>query len=35
LQATLTDRTGEQRVNLNRPVKAKWVQLTIRSVYPG
>jgi len=35
LQATLTDQTGEQRVNLNRPVKAKWVQLIIRSVYPG
>jgi hypothetical protein len=35
LQATLTDETGEQRVNLNRPVKAKWVQLIIRSVYPG
>jgi hypothetical protein len=35
LQATLTDQTGEQRVNLNRPVKAKWVQLVIRSVYPG
>ena len=35
MQATLTDRTGEQRINLNRPVKAKWVQLIIRSVYPG
>ncbi|MGH6826628.1 NADase-type glycan-binding domain-containing protein [Methyloceanibacter sp.] len=35
LRATLTDGTGEQRVNLSRPVTAKWVQLTIRSVYPG
>ena len=35
LQATLTDQTGEQRINLNRPVKTKWVQLIIRSVYPG
>jgi len=35
MQATLTDQTGEQRINLNRPVKAKWVQLIIRSVYPG
>ena len=35
LQATLTDQTGEQRVSLNRPVKAKWVQLIIRSVYRG
>jgi hypothetical protein len=33
--ATLTDKMGEQRVSLNRPVKAKWVQLIIRSVYPG
>ena len=35
MQATLTDQTGERRINLNRPVKAKWVQLIIRSVYPG
>jgi len=35
MQATLTDQMGEQRVNLNRPVKAKWVQIVIRSVYPG
>jgi len=35
MQATLTDQAGEQRINLNRPVKAKWVQLIIRSVYPG
>jgi hypothetical protein len=35
LQATLTDQTGEQRINLSRSVKAKWVQLIIRSVYPG
>ncbi len=35
MQATLTDQTDEQRINLNRPVEAKWVQLIIRSVYPG
>jgi F5/8 type C domain len=35
LQAALTDSTGEQHVSLNRPVEAKWVQLIIRSVYPG
>ena len=31
----MTDQTGEQRINLNRPVKAKWVQFIIHSVYPG
>jgi uncharacterized protein (DUF1330 family) len=35
IDATLTDKMGEQRVSLSRPVKAKWVQLIIRSVYPG
>ena len=35
LQATLTDQPGAQHVSLSRPVKAKWVQLIIRSVYPG
>lgn len=35
IQARLTDQMGEQRVSLNKPIKAKWVQLVIRSVYPG
>jgi hypothetical protein len=35
LETTLTDQPGEQRVALSRPVKAKWVQLVIRSVYMG
>ena len=35
LETTLTDQPGEQRVALSRPVKVKWVQLVIRSVYPG
>jgi hypothetical protein len=35
LQATLTDSMGEQRVDLNRPVEVKWLQIVIRSVYPG
>jgi hypothetical protein len=26
---------GEQRVDLNRPVEVKWLQIVIRSVYPG
>jgi hypothetical protein len=35
LETTLTDTMGEQRVTFNRPVKAKWLRITIRSVYPG
>jgi hypothetical protein len=35
LQTTLSDTRGEQRVSLNRPVTAKWLRITIRSVYPG
>ena len=35
LQATLTDQAGAQHVSLSRAVKPKWVQLIIRSVYPG
>ena len=35
LDTTLKDTPSEQRVALSRPVKAKWVQLIIRSVYPG
>jgi hypothetical protein len=35
LQTTLADTIGEQRVTLNRPVKAKWLRITIRSIYPG
>jgi zinc D-Ala-D-Ala dipeptidase len=33
LEMTLTDTMGEQ--TFNRPVKAKWLRITIRSVYPG
>lgn len=35
LQTTLADTMDEQQVSLNRPVKAKWLRITIRSVYPG
>lgn len=35
MQATLDDKPGTQYVGLNRPLKAKWVELIIRSVYPG
>jgi hypothetical protein len=35
LKATLADRADEQHVTLKRPAVAKWVQLTIRSVYRG
>jgi hypothetical protein len=35
LDTTLRDTPSEQHVALNRPVQAKWVQLIIRSVYPG
>jgi hypothetical protein len=35
LETTLKDTPGAQRVALGRPVQAKWVQLIIRSVYPG
>jgi len=31
----LTDETGSQRLTLDRPVKASWVQLTIADTYPG
>jgi uncharacterized protein (DUF1330 family) len=35
LETTLTDTMGEQLVTFNRPVTAKWLRITIRSVYPG
>jgi F5/8 type C domain len=35
LKATLEDRADEQHVTLKKPAVAKWVQLTIRSVYSG
>jgi hypothetical protein len=35
IEATLKDEPGAQHVGLSRPVKAKWVELIIRSVYPG
>ena len=33
--ATLKDKPGAQRVELGQPIKAKWVELIVRSVYPG
>ena len=35
LKATLKDAPGAQAVALSQPVEAKWVELIIRSVYPG
>ena len=35
LEATLNDDPAPQHMGLSRPVKAKWIQLIIRSVYPG
>ena len=35
MQATLKDIPGAQAVALSQPVDAKWVELIIRSVYPG
>jgi len=35
LEATLKDGPGPQHVELSRPVNAKWIELIIRSVYPG
>jgi hypothetical protein len=35
IDATLNDQPGPQHLPLNQPVQAKWIQLIIRSVYPG
>lgn len=35
IQATLKDEPGTQYVTLNQPIRAKWIELVIRSVYPG
>ena len=35
IQATLKDEPGSRHVALSQPIKAKWIQLIIRSVYPG
>jgi hypothetical protein len=35
IEATLKDAPGPQYVTLNQPIKAKWIELVIRSVYPG
>jgi hypothetical protein len=35
MDTTLSDSAGAQTVSLNRPVETKWVQIVIRSVYPG
>ncbi len=33
--ATLNDQPGPQHLALSQPIEAKWVELVIRSVYPG
>lgn len=33
--ATLSDQPGPQHLALSQPIEAKWVELVIRSVYPG
>ncbi len=35
IAATLSDQPGPQYLALNQPIEAKWVELIIRSVYPG
>ena len=35
IQATLKDEPGTQYVTLSQPIRAKWIELVIRSVYPG
>jgi hypothetical protein len=35
IEATLKDAPGPQHLALNQPIKAKWIELLIRSVYPG
>jgi hypothetical protein len=35
IDATLKDAPGPQHVTLDQPIKAKWIELIIRSVYPG
>jgi hypothetical protein len=35
IQATLKDQAGPQHLALKQPINAKWVELIIRSVYPG
>ena len=35
IEATLKDEPGTQYVTLSQPIRAKWIELVIRSVYPG
>jgi hypothetical protein len=35
IAATLSDQPGPQYLALNQPIEAKWIELIIRSVYPG
>lgn len=35
IEATLKDQPSPQHVELSQPINAKWIQLIIRSVYPG
>ena len=31
----MKDQSGPQHVELSQPINAKWIELIIRSVYPG
>ena len=35
IETTLKDQPGPQHLALNQPITAKWVEIIIRSVYPG
>ena len=35
LSIKLEDRMGWQKIDLNRPIKADWIQFVIEDVYPG
>jgi TIR domain-containing protein/F5/8 type C domain-containing protein len=35
IETTLKDQSGPQHLALNQPITAKWVEIVIRSVYPG
>ena len=35
IEVTLKDQPGPQHVELSQPINAKWIELIIRSVYPG
>ena len=35
IEATFKDTSGTQHLALGQPIKSKWIELIIRSVYPG